>query len=350
MQIARKIIGAFVAVFVAVPVLCGVIWAVGAAQGALSEGFISEVPKEVAREAPALVKELYEAAQVPGAVKDANAKMWLAVAAKQEISPPELLEKLGVYSWLANELSAAMKQVEDAARGRLNRSEVSLDLKPLKAALVSPDARKYLAGVLDQLPDCTPEDRADWSAAVIEKRELSQLRACNPGNTVTKTAVDLVLDRVLAIPDERKLMKGTDMPFRFDALATAGNLLYLLFLVPLGLVALAAGIGGTSPGGFRRWSGACLMAGAAIPLLATSLIKAGLLAAMHIDPAHWDMGKHSHFWTSETSTVLARHMTGITSMIMDRVFSPVWMMSAVILGVGVLLLVLSFVGRTRAQS
>ena len=201
MNAARAIIGALVLFFLGIPALGTIIWATGVTTAVVSEEFMSEIPKEIVAEVPALVDDVYRAALEPGGVRDPNAKLWVEALGKVDTTPSKVLEDSGVYGWLRNELSAAFEGMGKVMRGEMEGKDLVLDLKPLKAALASDVLRSYVRDIIGNLPPCAGARLAEWQNAPPDRRRVEDLPACNPGPEVIDAAIDIVVANFHQIPD-----------------------------------------------------------------------------------------------------------------------------------------------------
>ena len=342
MNAARAIVGALVLFFLGIPALGVVIWATGVTNAVVSEEFLSEIPKEIVAEVPALVDDVYKAALEPGQVRDPNAKLWVEALAKVETTPSKVLEDSGVYGWLRNELSAAFDGMGKVMRGDMDGKDLVLDLKPLKAALASDVLRNWVKEIIAHLPPCAGSRLVEWQNAPPEKRRVEELPACNPGPEVMDAAIDIVIANFHQIPDERPMFTRAEMPSGMDVPRTVSAVMWFLFIIPAFLILIGAAIADSRMRGFLRWSGIATVIGGLFPLLTSSAVQGGLLAWMKMDPSFWDFGNRTQFWTSEASRIVADRVVTITSRMVDHLFTPVTTIALVVCGVGAALFILSF--------
>ncbi|MBM4370809.1 MAG: hypothetical protein FJ098_04100, partial [Deltaproteobacteria bacterium] len=92
----RKVLGGLFLFFIAAPVLGAVIWGAGIARAVLGGGLLEEVPREVIRQTPGLVEDLFEAMKQPGALQDPDARGWMAAAAASSRTPSQVFEEAGL--------------------------------------------------------------------------------------------------------------------------------------------------------------------------------------------------------------------------------------------------------------
>ena len=119
----------------AVPLLFAVTWAVGVTRALSWPDFLPELPRHLSEELPETVDLLFETAQQPGAVDDEQARTWILAAAEAETRPGDLLEEIGLLAWLREDLSFTLHQIYGVLAGRMHMEVITLDFRPLKAAL-----------------------------------------------------------------------------------------------------------------------------------------------------------------------------------------------------------------------
>jgi len=341
----RKVLGGLFLFFIAGPVLGAVIWGAGIASGVLGEGFLEEVPKEIIRQIPEVVEETFEAATQPGAITDPDAAAWVAAAAGAEKTPSQVLEESGIYAWLEEELGGTVTAVHDALRGEIPPEEVTLDLRPLKAAITSGPMRAWLDDVLGRLPECDAAGLERWDLAVRRLGTHKRLPPCNPGTRMNAVAVQTLIDGMVEFEDRVAPLEEQDLPPGLNALQVAHEALWVMFIAPLILLIIGAAICSTSPGGFLRWLGIGTLFGSFSALLLAWSTRGVMAAALAMDPAQWDLAGDTPFWTSEASRALALRIMDLTSFTLEKLFEPVEATAWVVVAVGAVLLGLSFLPR-----
>ncbi|TNE48479.1 MAG: hypothetical protein EP343_15425 [Deltaproteobacteria bacterium] len=345
MTLVRKLIGLVLAM-VAISALMTTIWSTGAARVAVKPSFFATVPQNVIRELPVVVDKAFIAAKQPGAIKDANARKWVEAAAKVGMTPNDVLQKIGLYSWLKNELSTVLDQVGKVLRGGNISKDIVLNNRPLKKALTSPVFKTYIVTLLSKLQPCTSEQMSVWTRNVVEPSNLEhdKLPACNPGTTATQIVtakLKLIADK--EIKDEIVVLRSKDIPAAFVGMRLASVGLWFLFLFPLIFLALAAGIGGTSRSGKLRWFGLATLVGGIIPLSISWFVKDIGMRLMLMDPTKINLSEYSQFWTSKANQVLVDKLVVITDQTVAPIFQSVFTVAASVTIVGLLFVVLSFV-------
>ncbi len=338
----RKLLGGLFLFFVAGPILGTAIWGVGIARGVLGEGFLEEVPQEVIRQIPDVVEETFEAAKEPGAISDPDAAAWVAAAAKAEMTPSQVLEESGIYAWLEEELSGTITDAHRALRGEIAPKDVTLDLRPLKAAITSGPMRTWLEDVLAQLPECDAEGAKRWDLAVRRLGKQRQLPPCRLEVNLNPLAIQTVIEGMVEFPDEVAPIQEKDLPPGINALQVASEVLWVMFVVPLILLIIGAAICSTKLGGFLRWLGIGTLIGSFGALMAVWSTQGAIAAALAVDPSRWQMSKTTPFWTGEASRALARRFLDLTSFMLERLFDPVVTTGWIVLAIGAILVGLSF--------
>jgi hypothetical protein len=343
MDFFGRLVGGFILVFLAIPALIGVIWTTGVTSAVVGEEFVGDVITDVADQIPSLVDEVFEVAKDPEAVKDPDFRLWVDAASKVEKSPSQLLTEIGFYDWLKEDLGGSLDTVGKMLQGDKQPEDVVLSFKRLKDAFRHPALREYIADVIGQLPDCTPEDFAEWDRVIQSKEENKDLPACNPGAGIVGMAVSTVVHELDDIPDQELIIGKSEVPAGFNFARAVSNVLWLLFLIPGALILFGALIAGRGRAGFLLWSGATTLTGGLTTLMISSLMGDVVLAALQMDPAHWNWEQHGKFWTTEPGRLVASRMADMVSLVIEHVFDPVTTIAAVVSALGVILLVLGFV-------
>lgn len=342
MTIIRRIIGLSIVVLLGLTSLHATIWAVGLGRAVFGDKFLADIPKEVISQVPALSDELYTAAIKPGALENPNAAAWAAAAGKTGILPSELLGKIGVFSWLENELVAAIDNIGKVLKGELDPKTVELDFRPLKAAISSPEIRDYIQAVLSNLPPCEPAEQALWMGMKPPLDGKQMLPACNPDISVTPMAIDMVMGQVVNIPDTRPLLaEGVQVPWGMNVSRIINYVMWAMFLLPLAFIFMGASIATLTRRGFFQVSGLSLVLGGLGPLAMTSLVGGSLLEMIHADPSQWTNFSGSTFWNTETNKILSARIGDMIGMIFERLFAPVEFVGLVVCAAGLVLLTFS---------
>jgi hypothetical protein len=345
MKAIRYLLAALVLFGIAAPLLVGVIWATGLTRAVFGETFLAGIPATVIGEIPGLTEDLYQAALQPGAIPDPDARAWVDAAARMEMTPPEFLREIGVFQWLDTEVTDSIDALGLALRGQVKADQVRLDMRPLKEALASPKARDYYLGLLAKLPQCDRYQRDTWELLIINRGVTrGELPACTPGTDVPPAAADMVLSRVVDVPDEVPLLQRAEIPWGMDLPGLAGTLVWLAFLLPVVFLLVGGSVAGTSRAAFLGWTGAATLLGGAVPLLTTTVVRDLAIGALHLDQrTQWGFLERSPFWTSEAANILTRRAADLAGRIVDQLFDPVTSIALVVCAIGALLIGLSFV-------
>lgn len=353
MTVLRKLIG-FLVILVAIAALVATIWSVGTARVVVKPKFFAEVPQQVLKVVPDLVDKAFLAAKQPGAIKDTNAQAWMQAASKVSVSPNDVFQNSGLYSWLQNELSSSLDKLGAVLRGQGKSQDIVLDNRPLKKALMNPIIQKYIQDILQHLPACTPSQMSTWTEQVVapgHNYRHDQLPACNPGSTATQIILGKIkLVAESKLKDEQVLLRSKDIPAVFVGIRIASAGLWLLFLLPLILLTIASLVGGTSPRGKFRWFGMATFLGGIFPLAISWFIKDIGLHLMTMDPTSWNLAEYSHFWTSQANQVLLEKVSLVSNQTMAPIFSSVFAVSAVVTLIGILFIVLSWAANAKTPS
>jgi len=341
----RKFIGAFLILFIAIPILFGVTWVVGLVKASVSPGFLTELPREIIDKIPASVDEIFQAAQNQPRPADPVIRAWFQAAAKTGITPHELMEKTGLLGWMRGELSGSLRQIGEVLRGESPIRSISIDLRPLKNALLHPEMDKYLEGTLANLPLCDAEGLKAWQARAAGFDSQLDLPPCRP---------DLVLAKDILLSERTRAVRNMDdsvqvlediRPFPFDRFGITRTVIltsYLLFLIPAIIILLSVLIATPSPAGRLRWAGISILAGGVPALVLAFGIKKFTFWALGSGYFSW----HTT-WTTDFGRLVMDKLRWIPLQITDRLFSPVVGVAAVVAVVGVVLLALSASARSK---
>jgi len=337
MKPVRKIIGALIILFFAIPLLVAIIWTVGVTKAAVSPELISDLPREIIAELPDYLDEVVKEAQDVSVIEDEDTRAWFEALSKVKMTPKELLEKVGITDWMEQELSKSFQEIGEILRGQREPDPVMIDLRPLKKALDNEEIDLYLMDVLRNLPPCDEEGTNQW----LELRDRQfgdfELPACCPDMDIARIVLkNHRIETINDMQDEIQIFEGIRfMPFGFSK--TVVWLSYLLFLLPLIFLFLGSIVGGTSAAGFLRWFGVSTFAGGLIPLTIS-------LFAEHITKWAVRFAPYSHTdeWSSDLGLLILDKIDWIPTLVVEKLFSPVTMVAAIVCVIGVIILILSF--------
>ncbi|MBU2437782.1 MAG: hypothetical protein KKC69_01370 [Acidobacteria bacterium] len=344
MRATRTIIGLLIIIFLALPILVGVIWTVGVTKAAVSPELISDLPREIIDEFPRYLDDIIREAQDPSVIRDADTRAWFTAISRASMKPTDVLERSGISGWMEGELSRSLAKIGETLRGQRDPDPIFLNLRPLKEALHSGEIERYVEDVLHQLPACDEEGLNAWMVLADRSSwEFEDLPPCLPDMDLALSVmrVELTAD-VDDVPDEVEFFEGVDfVPFGFSKVVVW--LSYLLFLIPAGFLILGSLVGSSSAGSFCRWFGVSTFIGGLIPL-GMSLFVGGI--------THWAIRWAPHMkteeWSSDLGLLILGKIDWIPMMIVDKIFSPVAVVSGVVCIVGVFFFAVSFLmGRNK---
>ena len=340
MNPARKIIGLFLIVFIGLPVLFAIVWAAGLTRAVLSPAFVSEVPQKIIAAVPDIADEIMAAGRNPDVVRDPRARVWFEAAAKVGTTPRELLVKTGLLGWMQGELVRALTDVGDILRGKREPGPVTIDMRPLKKALLSPEIDDYLLGVLKNLPPCDQAGLQAWTRAAEEGIDRADLPACQPDLGQAQAALKTRQDRIARdIRDEIPIFEDVHFP-RMGVTAVATTVVYSLFLIPAIFLLGGSAIATRSREAFFKWSGVSVLTGGLLSLGAAWFVRNS--ASFFNRYAHWTQGTE---WSTGLGPLVLEKTRWAASLILQQLFSHVLSVAGAVCAVGLILFALSFMTR-----
>ena len=346
MHIARRFIGIILIVFFGLPTLFGIIWAVGMIKASVSSEFLTELPRKIIADIPNTADEIFREAQNEQYIGDSDTRTWFQAAAKTGISPRELMEKTGLLQWMEGEVSDSLKEIGRVLRGERRPRPITIDLQPLKEALLHPEMDLFLEKTLENLPPCDERGLKEWGGFLAEGGRHHDLPACRPDMTVAKAALSEARARAANDMDnEFEVFEGVhNFPWLPLGLSrTVTFLSYFLFIIPAAFIFLGALIAASSPAGFCRWSGTSILVGGVPVLLLSLFTKYISLWAIQAAPFSW----HDR-WASDLGDLVLDKVRWIPERIIDQLFSPVIWVALFVCLVGVVFIALSFTVRDKA--
>ncbi|MFC2168877.1 hypothetical protein ACFLRW_07830 [Acidobacteriota bacterium] len=339
----RKISGLLLIIFIGLPLIFGVIWAVGLTKAVVSPEFVSEFPQRIISEIPVIIDEVFEEAQKSNVISDPNTRAWFEAAASVEISPRELMQRIGLEDWMDHELSGLFEDVEDILRGKRRVKTIVFDLRPLKDALAHEEFFLYIEDVLDNLPLCDERGQSRWDRFRGDDIDWISRKACRPDQETLESIFENMRDSIeYDIPDDISLFEDVHV-FPLGISRVVMWLSYFLFLFPAAVLFLAALVAATSPASFFRWSGISILAGGLIPLISSLFFKQAARWALFIRP-------YSDSWSSELQNLIVDKTEWIHLSLIDFLFSPVVQVAGVVCVVGIILFAVSFVVSSRSKT
>lgn len=346
---AGKVFGSLVLLLFSIPVLFSVIIAVGMVRAVLHDEFVPELADRALKDAPVLAGGLYEAALVPGAVEDPESQLWLSAMKATGKNPVDILREAGLFDWLNGEVRKVLAEVFSVLEGQTEARDLSLDMVPLKKVLGAPELRDFLGAVLANLPTCSQDQLQKWSdLAVARPRAKGVVPPCNPGVELASLPVDVVLRTDSEVPDEVSILKASELPAGLNVFGWARNFVWLLFLFPLVLLAVGAGIASSGKGSFLRWLGGAVAVGGLAAAGAAASLMQWLGEALMQDPGQWFADVKVPFWTSSSAQLVGSKLSEWALWVMDRLSSSVVSVGVMVAVVGFVMMAGSLlVGRTE---
>jgi len=344
MAAIRKILALFIIILFGFPLLFGVIWAVGLTKAAISPEFVSELPQEIIAEVPKLTDELFKEARDKDFIRDENTRAWFQAAAETGISPRELMEEIGLLTWMEDELSAGLEDLGDVLRGRRRPRDITISLLPLQNALKHEAIDRYITAVLEKLPPCDMQGLEDWAEAIDRDIDWWEFPACRPDVPMAMGILhEKRMEAIEDMEDEINIMENAEGP-RFPFYQTITAFSYGLFLIPGIILLLAALIAATSPGGFFRWLGMSTLIGSILPLLLALLVRNTTSLALKFYPyTMWESG------ATDFEELVLDKFIWIPHEIIQHLFTPVVAIAGSLCILGLVIFAVSFL-MTGGQS
>jgi hypothetical protein len=340
MNPVRKIVGLFLIIFIGLPALFAIVWAAGLTRAVVSPAFVSEVPQKIIAAVPDIADEVMAAGRNPDVIRDPRARVWFEAAAKVGTTPRELLAKTGLLDWMQGELVRSLSEVGDVLRGKRDPGPVTIDMRPLKKALTSPEMDAYLLGVLKNLPPCDQAGLQEWARAAEEGIGWGDLPACQPDLGQAQAALKIRQGRIAGdIRDEIPVFEDVHFP-RMGITAAATTVVYSLFLIPAVFLLGGSAIAARSREAFFKWSGVSVLIGGLLSLGAAWFVRNS--ATFITRYAHWTEG---HEWSSGLGPLVLEKTRWAASLVLQQLFSPVLSVAGAVCAVGLILYALSFMTR-----
>lgn len=343
----RKTIAVFIIAFIGIPTLIGIIWGVGVTRAVVSPEFLSDLPRDIISRVPTMIDETLEAVEREDAVDDEEARIWIKAIAEVDTSPKELLEKVGVMSWLENELSQSLEDIGKIMRGEIKPRPVMLNLRPLKKALKHEAIDQYLKDVLQQLPTCSDQQMQEWMETVEDDfhKELPPCRPQGLENAITLLRAHWHREIDKEIVNEVNIFDVRwdddhyfDYEFGVGIMKIVVAATFFLFLVPLFFFALAALIASGWNAGALRWIGGSAVVGGGITYLLSKFAGEVLEFGVSAFPFHY-----THpYQDARLAEIFFEKAGDIGIVVADHLFSAVYSVSGIVVIVGIVLIALSY--------
>ena len=338
MNQTRTVLGLLIMIFFAIPALFGIIWAVGLTQAMVSSKMLSELPREVIAEIPAIVDGVLLAAKDKNIELDSDSRTWLTAVAGVSTTPKELLKETGLNDWLEKELSESLRTVGDILNGKTEARNVWLNLRPLKQAFNHPAMERYITQVMEKLPVCDSGQLQTWEQAIQHQGHYDSLPPCRPEAGLNSSAIAFVRSYFTHdIPDEVNFFQSNHFPYhKVNIAKTVMSFTYLLFLLPVLFIVLGALVAARCKSHFFRWSGAVTMIGGGLALGLATLVKQIIPWSARFNP-----GQYSSHWL-HWNDVIGDHLGSIILVFTRHLVAPVIAVAGAVCVVGLLLFAFSF--------
>ena len=346
----RKVIALLIIIFIGVPVLISIIWGVGVTRAVVSPEFLSEMPQDVIARVPALLDETLEAIDREDVIRDEESRQWVHALTQIETSPRELLEKIGIMSWLRNELSRSLEDIGKILRGEIRPRPVILNMRPLKAALTHEGIEQYLMEIMEKLPPCTDDQVAKWVEEAVHEKpfEYDTPPACRPPDTAAAIKVlrQTWIKEVNEIPDEVDMLEMDDWDFHphqgIKIAQIAVSLTYFLFFIPAVILLLAAVIATSNGPKILRWIGIPTLIGGILAFGLSKFVGQAVQWGIDMGPVSYSYGDLNHAPFSEVGEIFIEKMGSIILVVVDHLFSAVNSVAGVVCIVGIVLIAISY--------
>jgi hypothetical protein len=348
MGAVTKFFGMLFLIILGMPLLIGAIFVTGLTQAVTGQDFYLDLSRKVIDRMPQIVEKSFAAASQPGAVSDPDTRAWVTAMNKVETPFTEILKKTGVQGWLADEVAQTVERVGKAMQGEIAPDQVVMNLRPLKAALASPDMKAYLGQVLGQLPACDQNGILRWKQRALAGRHSDPLPACNPGEEALEKASAHIDQMIADIPDQKKMFVKPKSIETFDSVKWVDSMIWLVFLLPAIFIAIGALLAGGGGRGFVRYVSGTVLVGGLISWVLAGLASGWLLELVNLEHGQWLSGGDVQFFGTEAGRLFATELTGTVGVVMSDLFSPVVTVALIASAIGLGLTVLSFlIGRKR---
>jgi hypothetical protein len=338
----RKVVGFLIIVFVGLPLLFAITWAVGLTRAATSPKLVSEAPLKIIAAVPGMIDEFVREGQNADLVKDADTRAWLQAIAKSPTPPRELLVKLGILPWMQGELQVALGKLGDVLRGRRPPDRISIDLRPLKKALLDPSVEDYVIGVLKNLPPCDDAGMRRWTDNGWGDQGRVHLPPCQPDLDAARAAVRIEQARIVGrMNDEIEIFQNVRfVPYEFSHVLT--YLLYALFIIPAIFILGGALVAASSPADFLRWSGIPTLIGGLSALGPALFVRT---SAFYFE--RWALFRHGRDWSFDFGPLVLEKTRWAIRIVLEPLLNPVIAAAGAVCVVGLILIALSFSARSH---
>ncbi|MEN8154481.1 MAG: hypothetical protein ABFR75_10705 [Acidobacteriota bacterium] len=341
----RKFFGFFIIAFIAIPVLFVTIIAVGVTNSVVTPEFLSELPRDVIEELPVITDQLYSELEKEEYINDERTRVLINAMKKIDKTPRQLMEEVGIFFWLKNELGESLKKFGEVLRGERPPEPLHLNMSTLKKALTHNSVTQYFKAIINQLPECDNIDIEEWKDTVFKSKwsddfDLGSFPLCRPANleitdelvkTFQLKAIEDIQDRVDLIDNEDYC------PSSFNITKVVSTVTYALFLLPLILIVLGSLVGATSMPGFFKWSGISIMIGGLSAYGLASLLENLIPVSKFGFKFH-----HTEFISSNFNELIYSKAANLTDMFLDKLFTPASKLGGTVAVIGLIIFAVSF--------
>ena len=250
---------------------------------------------------------------------------------------------------MEGELSESLESAGRMLRGEIPWRPISIDMRPLKQALMHPELDAFLSATLANLPPCDDREAGVWMSVKNHPDLEGDLPACRPDLPLAREVLLLKKSRMVAdMEDEVEIVDDVrSFPFRRFPLAKVlafGS--YFLFLIPAAFILIGSVIVSRSSSGRLLWSGASVLAGSLPALILALGVKVFIRWVSRDGGFFW----WRRSWGSDLDRLILDKLSWIPGRLADAFFSPVVWAAIVATLMGVVLLVLSFMLRDRESA
>jgi hypothetical protein len=262
--------------------------------------------------------------------------------AKNPTPPREFLAKIGVLPWIQGELQDALGKIGDVLKGNRPPDRVTIDLRPLKKALLDPSVEDYVLGVLKNLPPCDEAGNLRWVATGRDGLDHSHLPPCQPDLDAARAAVRAEQARVVGRMDDSVQILEDVRFVPFEWMHALTFLLYAMFIIPAIFILGGALVAASSPADFLRWSG--------IPILIGGLSSLGLALFVRTSAFYferWTFFRHGRDWSSDLGPLALEKTRWLLRLVVEPLLNPVIYAAGVVCVVGLIFIAFSFSARSH---
>ena len=341
----RKITGFLIAILLGVPILFGTIVAIGLTKATVSPEFLSEMPREIIEKLPATLDQLYSDVKRDDFIEKKELGSLVAAMKKTDRSPGIILEQSGIMSWMKSELNESLGKLGKVLRGEISVENITMDMSKLKSSILSPVITSYLKDVIEELPECSDSDLAEWKD-FLSFGNYDRFPECRPAGVEITPEIVMQIQRKIAddIPDEVTIFEGGEyVPKNMNIPKFVLTMTYFLFLFPAIFILLGSLIAATSKGDFLKWSGISILLGGLSAYAFGNLLN-------NLVPISDKLSTYYEFseqFSARYGDILSRKIVEFSDMIISPLFKPVSHIGGIVAIVGLIVFAISFLNREK---